>query len=168
MFNKLIPNIFTLTNLILGFLALIVTMEGRYQLAATLILVSVVLDGLDGKVARRLDATSNFGKELDSLSDLVSFGIAPAILVYAFILQPDLGLFGLLMAVFFALCGAVRLARFNTLNITTYFLGMPITAAGGIMALVILVGGQLSGLIFALITLSLSLLMVSSIKIPKF
>jgi CDP-diacylglycerol--serine O-phosphatidyltransferase len=168
MFNKFIPNIFTLANLILGFLALIYTMEGRYQLAASLILVSVVLDGLDGKVARRLDATSNFGKELDSLADLVSFGVAPAILVYAFILQPDLGIAGLLMAVFFALCGAVRLARFNALNITTYFLGVPITAAGGIMALVILIGSQLPGWIFALMTLSLAFLMVSTIKVPKF
>ncbi|MBS4025991.1 MAG: CDP-diacylglycerol--serine O-phosphatidyltransferase [Clostridia bacterium] len=168
MFNKLIPNIFTLANLFLGFLALIYTMEGLFQLAASLILVSVVLDGLDGKVARKLGTTSNFGKELDSLADLVSFGVAPAILIYAFILQPDLGIAGLFMAVLFALCGAVRLARFNTLNITTHFLGVPITVAGGIIALVILVGSQLPGWIFALITLSLAFLMVSSIKLPKF
>lgn len=168
MLTKIIPNIFTLANLFLGFLALIYTMEGLFQLAATLILISVVLDGLDGKVARRLDATSNFGKELDSLSDLVSFGVAPAILVYAFTLQPNLGLLGLFLAVFFALCGAVRLARFNALNITTHFIGVPITAAGGFMSLLILLGSQLPGWIFALVTLALAFLMVSSIRIPKY
>ncbi|MDW7673721.1 MAG: CDP-diacylglycerol--serine O-phosphatidyltransferase [Bacillota bacterium] len=168
MFNKFIPSIFTLTNLLLGFLALIYTMEGRFNLAASLILISVVLDGLDGKIARKLDATSNFGKELDSLSDLVSFGVAPAILVYAFALQPNLGILGLFMAVFFALCGAIRLARFNVLNITTHFLGVPITMAGGLMSLFILLGALLPTWFFAVITVVLAFLMISSIKVPKY
>ena len=168
MFNKFIPNIFTLANLFLGFLALIYTMDGEFRLAAILILFSVVLDGLDGKVARRLDATSNFGKELDSLSDLVSFGVAPAILVYAFILQANLGVLGLFFAVVFALCGAVRLARFNVLEITTHFVGVPITAAGGLIALLILFGTSLPAVYFAVTTVLLAFLMVSSIKIPKF
>lgn len=166
--NKLIPSVFTLANLLLGFIALIYTMEGRFQLAALLILISVIFDGLDGKVARKLDATSNFGKELDSLSDLVSFGIAPAILVYAYVLQPNLGFFGLILAVIFALCGAIRLARFNVINVTTHFVGVPITAAGGLISLFILLGSNLPAVFFATVTLVLAFLMVSSIKVPKY
>src|SRR5690554_4906942 len=98
----IIPNAVTLANLLLGIISLIYTMDQNYQIAATAILLSMVLDGMDGKIARKLDVTSSFGKELDSLCDLVSFGVAPALLVYSSSLQ-NMGHIGLLIAVTFAI-----------------------------------------------------------------
>ncbi|MGF7185967.1 CDP-diacylglycerol--serine O-phosphatidyltransferase [Desulfitispora alkaliphila] len=165
---SIIPNLFTLSNLLLGILALILTMDNQFRLAAFLILISVVLDAMDGKVARRLDATTSFGKELDSLSDLVSFGVAPAILLYASVLQGGFGVFGLAVAVSFALCGAIRLARFNTLNITDYFIGVPITFAGGVVALIIATGIALPTWFYLVLTAVLAYLMISNFRVPKF
>lgn len=135
-----------------------------------MIVLSVLMDSLDGKVARRLSVSSDFGKELDSLSDLVSFGVAPAILTYQAILypQPDyVRYIGLGIAAVFALCGAVRLARFNMLNITTYFVGVPITFAGGFMALLMFFRNMLPWYIYLGSMLVLACLMVSRIKVAK-
>lgn len=168
---RMIPSIFTLANLLFGFLALIWVIERNFTLAAAMILLSVLMDSLDGKVARRLSVSSDFGKELDSLSDLVSFGVAPAILTYQAILQPHQTEFvkylGLGIAVVFALCGAIRLARFNMLNITTYFVGVPITFAGGLMALLIFLRAMLPWFIYPVSMVILAFLMVSTFKVPK-
>lgn len=167
---RMIPSIFTLANLLFGFLALIWVIEKDYTLAAAMILLSALMDSLDGKVARRLSVSSDFGKELDSLSDLVSFGVAPAILTYQAILysQSDyVRYFGLSIAAVFALCGAVRLARFNMLNITTYFIGVPITFAGGFMALIILFRTMLPWYVYLVCMMILAYLMVSKIKVAK-
>jgi len=163
----IIPNIVTLANLLLGIVSLIYTMDSRYQIAAVAILLAMVLDGMDGKIARKLDAASNFGKELDSLCDLVSFGVAPALLVYSSILK-DMGHIGLIIAVIFALCGAIRLARFNVLNITTHFIGVPIPFAGSLIALAILLTDKIPVIIFPILTILLSYLMVSNLKVPKY
>ncbi|SDG86448.1 CDP-diacylglycerol--serine O-phosphatidyltransferase [Desulfosporosinus hippei] len=168
--TSMIPSIFTLANLFFGFLALILVIEQQYTLAAAMIVLSVLMDSLDGKVARRLSVSSDFGKELDSLSDLVSFGVAPAILTYQAILypQPDFVRYiGLGIAAVFALCGAVRLARFNMLNITTYFVGVPITFAGGFMALLMFFRNMLPWYIYLGSMLVLACLMVSRIKVAK-
>lgn len=169
--TRMIPSIFTLANLFFGFLALVWVLEANFTLAATMIILSVLMDSLDGKVARRLSVSSDFGKELDSLSDLVSFGVAPAILTYQGILQPlQLGYMryiGLGIAVAFALCGAVRLARFNMLNITTYFVGVPITFAGGFMALMMFLRTSLPWYLYPVCMVILAFLMVSTIKVPK-
>jgi len=165
--TKLIPSIFTLANLLVGVISLIFTMDNNFQLAAIMILFAMVLDGMDGRLARRLDAASPFGKELDSLADLVSFGVAPAILIYALKMK-DMGIFGLLVCVAFALCGAIRLARFNVLNISTYFVGVPITAAGSLIALMALLGNRLPDLFYPAVMVILAYLMVSNIKIPKY
>lgn len=165
--RKSIPSIITLTNLLLGIVSLIYTMEREFTMSALMILLAMILDGMDGKLARRLDASSAFGKELDSLSDLVSFGVAPAILVYASKLE-SLGFIGLIIALAFALCGAIRLARFNVLNITTHFLGIPITAAGSFMALMVLLAGKIPFLSYPIIMVALSYLMISNIKFPKY
>ncbi|KAB2954324.1 CDP-diacylglycerol--serine O-phosphatidyltransferase [Heliorestis acidaminivorans] len=162
-----IPNAFTLANLLLGILSLVYTMDGNFRLAAVMILLSMVLDGMDGKVARKLDVTSPFGKELDSLSDLVSFGVAPAILVYAAIMSEPYGIVGLVIAITFALCGAVRLAKFNIMNISTHFLGIPITVAGPLMAIFTLVSDHLPLIFFPSAMLLLAGFMISNIKIPK-
>lgn len=168
---RMIPSIFTLANLLFGFLALIWVIEGDFTLASAMILLSVLMDSLDGKVARRLSVSSDFGKELDSLSDLVSFGVAPAILTYQAILLPQqpefVRIIGLTIAAVFALCGAVRLARFNMLNITTYFVGVPITFAGGFMALLILLRTTLPWYIYLMSMAILAFLMVSTFKVPK-
>ncbi|WP_068965884.1 CDP-diacylglycerol--serine O-phosphatidyltransferase [Desulfosporosinus sp. BG] len=167
----MIPSIFTLANLLFGFLALIWVLEGNFTLAAAMILLSVLMDSLDGKVARRLSVSSDFGKELDSLSDLVSFGVAPAILTYQAILQPHhlsyVRYIGLGIAIIFALCGAVRLARFNMLNITSYFVGVPITFAGGFMALLMFLRNMMPWYIYPASMVILAFLMVSTFKVPK-
>ncbi len=167
--TKLIPSIFTLTNLLLGVVSLVFTMDGEFVIAASMILLAMILDGMDGRLARRLDAASPFGKELDSLADLVSFGVAPAILVYAYKMK-SLEVVGLIVCISFALCGAVRLARFNILNISTYFIGVPITAAGSLVALLVLVGNRtpVPLMVYPVIMSLLAVLMVSNIKIPKY
>lgn len=169
--NKLtviIPNLFTVSNLLLGLVSLILTTDGQYKMAAVMVLFSVILDGMDGKVARKLRVSSLFGKELDSLADLVSFGVAPAMLVYKQILHTNYGFWGLSVTLLFATCGALRLARFNVLNISDYFVGIPITAAGGLVALASLIALQLTPLGILIITFALSLLMVSNLKVPKY
>jgi len=168
--TRMIPSIFTLANLLFGFLALIWVIEQNYTLASAMILLSVLMDSLDGKVARRLSVSSDFGKELDSLSDLVSFGVAPAILTYQAILYPQpeyVRYIGLAIAAVFALCGAVRLARFNMLNITTYFVGVPITFAGGFMALLMFFRTMMPWYIYLVSMVILAFLMVSTFKVAK-
>lgn len=164
--TRMIPSIFTLANLVFGFLSLVWTVDGKFKLAAGMVLLSVLMDSLDGKVARKLAVSSDFGKELDSLSDLVSFGVAPALLTYHLFLQ-DFGVWGLLIAIVFPVCGAIRLARFNILNISTHFLGVPITFAGGFIALLVLFHGMVPWVIYPVSMVALSGLMVSSIRVPK-
>jgi CDP-diacylglycerol--serine O-phosphatidyltransferase len=164
---NIIPNMFTLANLFFGFLSLIMIMDGKISLAALMIILAVLLDSLDGKVARKFSVSSDFGKQLDSLCDLVSFGVAPAILVYEVFLQEHLGYFGLLIAAAFALCGAVRLARFNVLNITTHFVGVPITFAGGFVALLMLFYKSVPWGVYPVILIILAFLMVSTFRVPK-
>ncbi|SHN82389.1 CDP-diacylglycerol--serine O-phosphatidyltransferase [Desulfitobacterium chlororespirans] len=163
----MIPSFFTLGNLFFGFLSLLWTMNGEYKMAAGFILLSVLMDSMDGKVARKLSVSSDFGKELDSLCDVVSFGVAPAILTYQLVLAAHMGVWGMLLAAAFALCGAVRLARFNVLNISTHFLGVPITFAGGLMALMVLFYRNLPWLVFPVALAALAVLMVSTFKVPK-
>lgn len=167
---RMIPSIFTLANLLCGFLAIILVIEESYSLGAAMVLLSVLMDSLDGKVARRLSVSSDFGKELDSLSDLVSFGVAPAILTYQSILSSQTEMIryaGLVIAAVFALCGAVRLARFNILNITTYFIGVPITFAGGFMALLMFFRTMLPWYVYFVSMIILAFLMVSTFKVAK-
>lgn len=167
MSKKLIPNIITMANLIIGITSLWYTMQGMYKEAAIAILFAMVFDGMDGKIARRLQVSSDFGKELDSLSDLVSFGVAPALLTYAAVLY-RIEYWGLMIAIIFALCGAIRLARFNVLNITDYFVGIPITFAGPIMAIFVLLTNKLPLAFYPIAMLVLACLMVSNFKVPKY
>jgi CDP-diacylglycerol--serine O-phosphatidyltransferase len=165
--KKLIPNIITLSNLILGITSLWYTMGGMYKEAALAILLAMVFDGMDGRIARHLQVSSDFGKELDSLSDLVSFGVAPALLTYATVLK-SIGYFGLVFAIVFALCGAIRLARFNVMSISDYFIGVPITFAGPMMAIFVLLANRLPVVFYPIAMIGLSYLMVSNIKVPKY
>ena len=128
----LFPNLFTTGNLFMGFYSIVASLKGRFELAAWAIIVAMFFDVLDGKVARLMGATSSFGIQYDSLADLVSFGVAPGLLAYHWVLAP-LGRMGWLTAFFFLTCGALRLARFNiqgdTPDKNRYFQGLPIPAA---------------------------------------
>jgi CDP-diacylglycerol--serine O-phosphatidyltransferase len=163
---ELLPSVITSVNILAGVAALIYTLQGSYHLGAIMILVAAVLDGMDGKVARKMGTSSEFGKQLDSLADLVSFGVAPAILVFAWQLA-DLGVPGVIAVMVFVLCGALRLARFNVQNITGYFVGIPITIAGSLVAMLVLLASSLPGAASAVIVGFLGVLMVSKLKFPK-
>ena len=162
----MMPNLCTAANLLLGVSAITTVINYNFPLSTALIILAAVLDRADGIVARRCNASSAFGKEFDSLADLVSFGVAPAALLYSSALVHHLSIPGLLCFLLFTLCGALRLARFNVAPSTTFFLGIPITIAGAILAiLVLLVPNTLVMLVLSII---LALLMVSGIRIPKF
>ncbi|MDU7477576.1 MAG: CDP-diacylglycerol--serine O-phosphatidyltransferase, partial [Paenibacillus macerans] len=169
MFTKSIPNMFTLGNMLLGMLAIIMALEGRYSLAAIMVIVAMLLDGLDGRVARALNAQSEFGKELDSLSDIISFGVAPALIMYLVSfpeLQPGLAW---VVTALFPMCGALRLARFNVQKgAPGYFVGLPIPAAGGVAATLSLFNKDISAVYCAAAMVLLSYLMVSTVRYPNF
>jgi CDP-diacylglycerol--serine O-phosphatidyltransferase len=163
---EVLPNIITGANLVVGMLAVLYAVQGDYVTGSIMILVAAVLDRFDGKLARKLGSNSEFGKELDSLADLVSFGVAPALTAYLSKLYV-FGIPGILLMILFVLCGALRLARFNVMNVTGHFLGMPITIAGSLVAVIVLAAGASPAYVSALLVLVLALLMISSIKIPK-
>jgi len=133
----LLPNLFTTGALFAGFYAIVQAMNGRFENAAVAILIAMVLDGLDGRVARMTHTQSAFGAEFDSLSDMVSFGVAPALVVYEFALQ-GMGKFGWIAAFVYCAGAALRLARFNTqLEAPTdkrFFQGLPSPAAAALIA----------------------------------
>lgn len=128
-----LPHMFTLANLSCGVGSLLLTMQGEWRLASLMVLGSLVADGLDGRLARWLKSDGPFGRELDSLADVVSFGVAPAVLLHQMMLH-ELGLAGLAVTLLFPLCGALRLARFNIVSTSGYFMGVPITAAGTLLS----------------------------------
>jgi CDP-diacylglycerol--serine O-phosphatidyltransferase len=132
----ILPNLFTTANMFCGFFSMLKTIEGDFLMAAYFIVGAAVFDVLDGRVARLTQATSRFGVEYDSLSDLISFGVAPALLMYFWALKP-FGRIGWLASFMFMACGALRLARFNVQVGTIekkYFQGLPIPMAAGIVA----------------------------------
>ncbi|MGZ3570120.1 MAG: CDP-diacylglycerol--serine O-phosphatidyltransferase, partial [Thermodesulfobacteriota bacterium] len=126
----ILPNLFTTGNLFCGFWAIVSVFHEKFEYAAYAILLATVFDALDGKVARLSGAMSKFGVQYDSLADLISFGVAPALLAFAWALRPY-GRFGWLAAFLFVVCGALRLARFNVQSSSgevKYFKGLPIPA----------------------------------------
>ena len=135
MYRRLIPNACTSSNLLFGMCSILSTLHGNLFWGAGFILIALVADGLDGRTARYFGVTSELGKEMDSLCDLGSFGIAPAFLAYVFCLD-SYGYMGWAVAIFFALCGMWRLARFNvnTDVVHGYFMGLAIPAGGCIVA----------------------------------
>jgi CDP-diacylglycerol--serine O-phosphatidyltransferase len=148
--NRLIPNSLTLLALCVGVTAMRFAIEGLWDRAVIAIVVAAVLDGLDGRIARALGATSRFGAELDSLSDFVCFGVAPAVVVYMWSLQ-DLGGLGWALSLLFAVCCGLRLARFNVALDSReslppwtrdYFVGVPAPAGGGLAIMPLIFGLQ--------------------------
>lgn len=168
----ILPNLFTSASLFCGFFALLRTLQEDFHAAAILILISGFLDGMDGKIARYTNSTSRFGVEYDSLADVISFSVAPGILVFAWALEP-FGRLGWLAAFLFVICGALRLARFN-IQVNTvesrYFSGLPVPAAACLIATTILVFFKLGDtgvtrhLVVLIVTYILAFLMVSTVK----
>ncbi|MBD7970931.1 CDP-diacylglycerol--serine O-phosphatidyltransferase [Paenibacillus gallinarum] len=168
MITKSIPNLFTLGNLSLGMIAILLASEGRYSLAAIMVVVAMLMDGLDGRIARALNAQSDFGKELDSLSDMISFGAAPAYIMYSVSFQEAPIALAWIVTCLFPICGALRLARFNVRpGIPGYFTGLPIPAAGGVLATLSLFSKDISAPFMMIATLLLAYLMISSLKYPN-
>lgn len=131
----ILPNAVTVGALFCGFLACIYAATGQFQKAAIAIAIAIVLDGLDGRVARRLNAASKFGLEFDSLSDVISFGVAPAILLYFWCFKATADQFGVFLCFLYALAAAGRLARFNiNANELKAFNGLPTPGAAGLVA----------------------------------
>ena len=130
-YTIIFPNLFTLGNLFAGFFSIINSLNGDYLFASYMILVATIFDLVDGRIARMVKGVTVFGKELDSLSDLVSFGVAPAILAYLSVLH-TFGRIGWLVAFLFVATGALRLARFNatsSIQDPSYFMGLPVPIA---------------------------------------
>jgi CDP-diacylglycerol--serine O-phosphatidyltransferase len=172
----ILPNLFTTGNLFCGFWAIISVFQEKFFYAAVAILLACVFDILDGKVARLSGATSKFGVQYDSLADLVSFGIAPALLAFSWALRPY-GKFGWLAAFLFVVCGALRLARFNVQSSSgevKYFKGLPIPAAASMIALTILLYLRLietdwvKDIVILVMIYILAFLMVSNIRYFSF
>ncbi|HEX9100865.1 MAG TPA: CDP-diacylglycerol--serine O-phosphatidyltransferase [Polyangia bacterium] len=168
--KHLIPNAVTLANIALGFLGIVAAARGQLERSVVFLFAAALCDLADGKLARALDATSKFGMELDSLSDMVSFGVAPAVLVYLAVLH-SLGPVGLAIAIVYPLCGAIRLARYNSdvsgIGKVT-FLGCPIPIAASYLWSMVLVRDGLNAWAIAAGTLVMAGAMVSTLKVPKF
>ena len=168
----LLPNLLTTGALFAGFYAIVQAMNGRFEQAAIAIFIAMVLDGLDGRVARLTNTQSAFGAEYDSLSDMVSFGVAPALVMYSFALK-SMGKLGWIAAFVFCAAAALRLARFNTLLAVQdkrWFLGLPSPAAAALLAgyVWVMVDNRIPGLdlpwLAWLITVFAGLSMISNLR----
>ena len=173
----LLPNLFTTGGLLCGFYAIIATIQGDFRVAATAVLIALIFDALDGRIARMTKTSSQFGAEYDSLSDLVAFGVAPGVLAYRWALEPW-GAWGWLVAALYVVCGALRLARFNVQTAVVdkdSFVGLPIPAAAAVIATTIWLYYFLGGegttnkhLTLLLLVSVLAGLMISTIRYASF
>lgn len=174
-YRRLIPNMCTSSNLVFGMCSILSTYSGDLIWGSIFILLALVADGLDGRTARFFGVASEMGKEMDSLCDLGSFGIAPAFLAWAFVLHNH-GFLGVVVAIFFAICGMWRLARFNV-NASVvhgYFMGLAIPAGGNIVAMTTLLFVELGvdpmafGIAYPIVMAFVGWLMVSHVHYPNF
>lgn len=179
----LLPNIFTTGAMFAGFYAVVASMNGQFEKAAVAIFIAMILDGMDGRIARMTNTQSEFGAEYDSLSDMVSFGVAPALVIYQWSLSSmvDLGWqwgkLGWLAAFIYTACAAMRLARFNTqvgIADKRYFQGLPSPAAAAVIAALVwvLVDSKIPGaevaIYMSVVTIILGILMVSNVLFYSF
>lgn len=159
-------NVLTLLNLGLGGFAIIACINGQLHLSLLFIFIAALADRFDGMTARKFHIESDLGKQLDSMSDIISFGVAPALLLYQGILHL-FGFPGIFFTIFYIACGAFRLARFNIAENDGYFTGLPITAAGCLLTLSYLTISYLPSYSFILISFLLSIMMISNFTIKK-
>lgn len=173
----LLPNLFTTAALFSGFYAIIAAINGRFEAAAIAIFIAMILDGMDGRVARMTNTQTDFGAEYDSLSDMVSFGLAPGLIIYQWGLT-ELGRVGWVAAFVYTAAAALRLARFNTQVETAdknYFQGLPSPSAAGIVVGLVWMGAEYNleitrGLSLAamVITILAGTLMISNVRYNSF
>jgi len=172
-FAYLIPNFFTALSVFFGVMSIIASSQGKYEKAFIYIVLSLIADGLDGRVARLTNTTSKFGVEFDSLADIVAFGVAPAMLLF-FAIGQNYGRFGALVSGLYVVFGAIRLARFNVTtseNDPRYFIGLPIPTAAVVLGSWVMLDTSYKSGIDVLILLGallLGLLMVSNFRYPSF
>lgn len=159
-------NVITLMNLSLGGFAILFGLNGHLRLSLLLIFLAALADRFDGMAARKFNIESELGKQLDSMSDIISFGVAPALLLYQGILS-DFGAPGAFFTVLYIGCGAFRLARFNISENNGFFTGLPITAAGCLATISFLLIPYIPAQTFLFIIMLLSFLMISSFKLKK-
>lgn len=188
----ILPTLFTIGTIFCGFYAVINTMKGEFDLAAIALGFAVVFDGMDGRIARLTNSCSEFGVQMDSLADVIAFGLAPAVLAYIWgmksIVPTDLPYakhvqqIGWIVSFAFVICGAMRLARFNIQSVKTqplqtsskrYFVGMPIPAGAGLIAAVVHftpdpINHWSVGALWSMLLALLSFLMISTIRYPSF
>lgn len=159
-------NMLTLANLSFGGLAIIFILKDNFNLSLLLIFLAALADRFDGMAARKLNIESELGKQLDSMSDIISFGVAPALLLYQGILF-EFGAPGIFFTVFYIGCSAFRLARFNISENNGFFTGLPITAAGCLVTLSFLAIPHFPEPFFLFTMIILSILMVSPFRLRK-
>jgi len=171
MLKKSIPNILTFINLSLGIISIVEILSNNFTGAAIFIILAALVDRYDGRIARFINVESELGKELDSLADLISFGVAPALLIFIEYnyLNTNTRTYGIVVMLAFVICGSYRLAKYNVSEFTGFFTGIPITIAGSILALFSLLVPRSSITIFLSIALTmvLSYLMISKLKLAK-
>jgi CDP-diacylglycerol--serine O-phosphatidyltransferase len=171
----ILPSLFTTGNVFCGFYSMVAVLNEKYYLAAWAIVIGMIFDGLDGRIARLTKTTSAFGEQYDSLADIISFGMAPAFLVYSWVLKP-FGRLGWMAAFLFLLCSALRLARFNVTKPevrSPHFIGHPSPAAAVVIASIViafedLFATRMNPFIMVMVVYILAFLMVSNIKYPAF
>lgn len=172
----ILPNLFTAASIFLGVLSILASIKGDYDKAMILIIVSLICDGLDGRVARLTNTASKFGVEFDSLADIIAFGVAPAILFY-FNLGQEYGRLGSLAMAVFIIFGAIRLARFNVTTGTydpRFFIGLPIPTAAVVLGIWVVFykhyfdNSYFMGIVVIFLAFLLSFLMVSNVRYPSF
>lgn len=168
----LLPSLFTMGNMVLGFYAIILGFEGRFRLAALMVFLAAFLDAFDGRIARMTNTESEFGKEYDSLADVITFGAAPAMLGYLWGLR-DLHRDTWLLAVFFMVCAATRLARFNVQTKVVdsrYFAGLPSPAAAGSICSILIFAPEYTPdvKVFMQGIMGVALLLIGSLMVSTF
>jgi len=171
----LLPNFFTASSIFAGIYSIISAVEGNFVLAAWMVMLSLIFDGLDGRVARMTNTCSQFGVEFDSLADIVAFGAAPAMLIYLYA-GVDFGRFGIMTSALFVIFGGIRLARFNVMtgeSEPSVFIGVPIPTAAVFVSVLVLLFEQYPilldyKLLILISALVVAVLMVSNIRYPSF
>lgn len=159
-------NILTIMNLSFGVCALLAILRGEYRLSLLLIFIAALSDRFDGLVARKLNIESEFGKQLDSMCDIVSFGVAPALLTYQMVLI-EFGAPGLLFTILYIVCGAIRLSKFNITENNGYFTGLPITVAGITLTFSTLFISVFPPYLFMYTIIGLAIMMIGTFTLRK-
>lgn len=159
-------NLMTICNLSFGGASIMATLNESYSYSVLFIFIAAFLDRYDGKIARKFNQESDLGKQLDSMSDIISFGVAPAILLYENVLI-DFGILGIIMAILYIASGAFRLARFNISDSNGYFIGLPIPVAGTALAFSVFLTPYIGSAFYLFLFPILSILMVGTFTIKK-